>query len=1034
MNAKVTELYVARISRFRERLAKRILPEYVKLKAAYGHTVEPLPFDQRKTLKYKNAEEGLTWGAKWESAWFHVMGQVPEAWAGKQVVAQLDVGGEGLVFDVDGTILQGLSNGSVFQHDFNRDLLPLFEVCEGGEQVELWIEGASNGLFGLFTEPDPEVDHPNRMGHYNAQIKSLRLAVFDATVWHLWLDLRILEGFLKRLDPKRVRHARLLHCAMKGIDLYGDAPENAAAFRDHLKAELGKEAAPSDPKVTAVGHAHIDTAWLWPVRETVRKCARTFANQLSLMERYPEFVFGASQPQHFVFVKEHYPQLYERMKVAVAEGRLEPQGGMWVEADCNIISGESMVRQILHGKNFFRDEFGIDVNHLWLPDVFGYSAAMPQILRQAGMEYFLTQKWSWSQFNEFPHTSFRWRGIDGSEVLTHFPPENTYNSQLDTEYILPAVENFKERGFMDHFISLYGVGDGGGGPKAENIELGRRMANLEGAPRVQFGRAVDFFKVLKSYEKDLPLWVGELYLELHRGTLTSQAKVKRENRRLENRLQSLEILASHGGVADYPIEEFDAIWKGVMLNQFHDIIPGSSINPVYEVTHKEYEEAHRRCDAITEILGTRLLETAGNCLTLVNTTDRIWRGAVTLPVWWEGEVAPVLGSHFSKVQKEGGRLVCVCEIEAHSMVTLEMMETEEVVVSTEEEPFVLQNDLVRYVFSQEGALVSAWDFEMERELVVEGEVGNQLTLYRDHPNNWDAWDVDLFYEGEVEDVIRCVSARSEVDGPARGRLIFEYEMGDSTLRQTVSLMNNTKRLDFKNHVDWRERHRMLRVSFPVVVDTTEASFDIQYGYVTRPTHRNTSWDLARFEVCGHRYADLSNQSFGVALLNDCKYGYKVHGNVLDLNLLRSPNYPDPKADLGEHEFTYSLLPHVDTLIHSPVMREAMALNYEPIIYEGMRPKGGEAKVTFPWKLQGSGLSMTTVKRAEKSDDLIVRVVETRGRHVEGFLHSKENAEIRQVDLLEWEEGTLVPFGAFKMKPFEIATFRLRTKLEYDTPK
>lgn len=1027
MHEKVTELYVARVDRFCERLAKRILSDWVPLQADYAHTVEPVAFDKRQELAYQSAKEGLTWGKKWESAWFHLKGAVSKAWAGKQVVAQLDVGGEGLVFDASGRILQGLSNGSVFQHDFNRDLVPLFESCAGGEPVELWVEGASNGLFGLFTEPDPEADHPNRMGHYNAQIKALRLAVFEAEVWHLWLDLRILAGFLKRLEPKRVRHARLLHCAMTGIDRFGDDPANAAAFRQHLKVELGKLASASDPKVTAVGHAHIDTAWLWPVRETVRKCARTFANQLDLMDRYPEYVFGASQPQHFQFVKDHYPELYERIKLAVQEGRFEPQGGMWVEADCNIISGESMVRQVLYGKNFFRDEFGIDVNHLWLPDVFGYSAAMPQILRQAGMRYFLTQKLSWSQFNEFPHTSFRWRGIDGSEVLTHFPPENTYNSQLDTEYLLPAVENFKERGFMDQFISLFGVGDGGGGPKAENIELGRRMASLEGAPQVRFGKAVEFFDVLASYEDQLPLWVGELYLELHRGTLTSQARVKRENRWLENRLQSLEILASYAGSDLYPMAELEAVWKLVLLNQFHDIIPGSSINPVYEVTHKEYEQAHQRCDAMISALGAALLDEAEDCITVINTTDRPWHGSIRLPETWQGGIADTPGCTVWAVQETDGEKLCVCSLEPLSMVSLQMQPdalTAEI-EADESEAWVLENDVVRYRFSEKGELRSIWDFELERELIATGEVGNRLTLYRDHPNNWDAWDVDLFYEGEVEDVIACVSAQPVVRGVARERLVFEYEIGESTLTQEVVLLPKSKRLDFKTRVDWRERHRMLRVSFPVAVDALEASFDIQYGFVRRPTHRNTSWDLARFEVCGHRYADLSNADFGVALLNDCKYGYKVHGNVLDLNLLRSPNYPDPKADIGVHEFTYSLLPHRNDLINSPVIKEATALNYEPIVFEGCRLKNDASRELFPWRVHGKGLAMTTVKRAEKSQDWIVRVVELYGRHSEGFLHVQGNYEVRRADLLEWQEGDLLEGNRFKLKPFEILTLRLR---------
>ena len=465
MNEKIFSVYRERIRKFHQRLGRRILGEWIPFQASFHWSKDAVPFDERLKGEFKPIREGDVWGEAWESAWFHLTASVPNEWQGEKVVAQLDFTGEGLVLDAKGMPLQGISKGSVFDKEFSRDLVHVLDRSRGGESIELWVETAGNDLFGLYMDLDPEPDDPNRFGHYECRVNRMRLCVFHEEVWKLWLDLEILLGLVKRLPEKSVRVARLIRCANEAIDAFADDVRNASESRKILQKELSKPAAASELSVLAVGHAHIDTAWLWPVEESVRKCARTFASQVRLLEKYPSYVFGASQPQHYLFVKEIFPNLYEKIRHFVKQGRWEPQGGMWVEADCNLISGESMIRQILHGKNFFMDEFGVDVRNLWLPDVFGYSASMPQILRKSGIDFFLTQKLSWSQVNDFPHHTFRWRGIDGSEVITHFPPEDTYNSMLNTEYLIPGRDNFKEKAFLDEFISLFGVGDGGGGPK-----------------------------------------------------------------------------------------------------------------------------------------------------------------------------------------------------------------------------------------------------------------------------------------------------------------------------------------------------------------------------------------------------------------------------------------------------------------------------------------------------------------------------------------------------------------------------------------
>ncbi len=1023
MNRKLEEILITRAERFRDSISKRILSRSIPLKAHYWNCGQPVSFDKRLDGEYQFIAEGTKWGEAWESAWFRLSGEVPEEWKGCKISAHLDFSGEGLVFNSSGEILQGITNGSVFDNEFSRDIVPVREACDGGEEIELWVETAANGLFGVYTHADPDPDVPNRYGHFDASVNSIKLCVFDESLWHLWLDLQILIGFIHTLPEKSVRRARIIQSLSDAIDVYADTRSNLDSCRAILDTELNKPATPSDLKVTAVGHAHIDTAWLWPVRETIRKCARTFASQLALIDKYPNYVFGASQPQHYAFVKEYYPDLYVKIKKAVEEGRWELQGGMWVEADCNVISGESMIRQILHGKNFFMDEFGADVNNLWLPDVFGYSPALPQILKKSGIDYFLTQKMSWNQFNEMPHHTFIWQGIDGSELLTHFPPENNYNSQLGTKFLVPAQEHFKEKAYIDEFISLFGVGDGGGGPKEENIELGLRMADLESSPRVSFGTAHEFFNRLEKYRDQLPKWVGELYLELHRGTLTSQALVKKSNRLLENKLKSIEWLYSLLPIEDYPQEQIDSIWKTVLINQFHDIIPGSSINAVYKVTHAEYDEAAKACDSLLEKFAQQYFNEDEDSLILINIHGHVFKDVIELPESWHGVEVVDDGNNPIPVQNEGAISTALVSVPAFSILSLRKNNN-----SVSEEgtgSLTLENSLIRYEFSTNGQLINAFDKECHKQVISEMHPGNVLTLYDDHPNNWDAWDIDIYYEKAKVETFSSETCKPLASGRVRQGLYFEGRIGKSTLVQHAYLANNSKRLDFQMEIDWREKHRMLRTAFPVSVNSDFASFDIQYGFVNRATHRNTSWDMARFEVVGHKYADLSDNDYGVALLNDCKYGYKILGHTIDMNLLRSPNHPDPDADMGKHEFTYSFYPHSGDLIHSDVQAQAMQLNQKLLVFENTMYRNS----ILPIRVQGNGLSLEVVKKAEKEDCLVVRIVETFGCHSSGKLLLEAKAsEIIETELMEWSDGTVYTSVSeinLSLTPFEIKTFKVK---------
>ncbi|MBS3761970.1 MAG: alpha-mannosidase, partial [Planctomycetes bacterium] len=793
-----------------------------------------------------------------------------------------------------------------------------------------------------------------------------------------------------------------------------------------LEEVLNDPAAPSDLKTTAVGHAHIDTGWLWPVDETVRKCARTFARQISLMEDYPDYVFGASQAQHYAFVKEHYPGLYEKICQKVEEGRWEPQGGMWVEADCNVIGGESMVRQMLHGKNFFRDEFGVDVENLWLPDVFGYSAALPQILKKSGIDSLVTQKISWSQYNKFPHHTFVWEGIDGSEVVAHFPPEDNYNSTLNPGRLAYARDNFTEKGFLDEFLTLYGLGDGGGGPTEDIIEAGRRQKNLEGSPKVEFGPAQPFLDRLCDEKDRLERWVGELYLELHRGTLTTQAHNKKMNRAMELRLREIEWIYSCLPAENYPREELDSVWKRVLMNQFHDILPGSSIRRVYQDTRGDYESMWEDTERLAEEAGQRLFEPDPESVTLVNTLSEPYRRPVELPAEWSG--CEVLDAHGNSLTAQSGKTGPIVSVEVPESAALTLKKGEKSNHETEDrdaEPLVLENELVRYEFAEDGTLSRAFDKKCERETIPDGESGNKLQLYRDRPVAWDAWDVDIFYEEELLEQAELTDWERWPGGAVQETLHLEFAIGDSTIEQDIVLAVGSKQLEFRTSVDWREDHRMLRVSFPVAVFAQEASFEIQYGHVRRNTHRNTSWDMAKFESCAHRFVDLSEHDYGVALLNDCKYGHKVLGHVLDLNLLRSPTHPDPDADRGCHEFTYSLLPHTGNLAESCVFAEAAQLNQPVMVYDGMRVDD----LAVPCRLDGEGVALEVLKRGEKEECHIVRLYEQRGRRSRVALSLREGiSEISETNLME-DSGEVLDCDGQRLElqfePFEIRTLKLR---------
>ena len=1012
--------YHLRAKTFVEMLERDCFGDKINFRAEYFMTEEPVPFSDCQKYDMKPLFPGEQWGSDWQCAWLRLRATIPQEWDGKKLIARLHVGGEALIFNSDGIPLQGLTGGSVFKESFVRDTFRVTDNAKGGDEIELMIDSSSCKVIGLTMDRYPRNDAQKPGGSSVGKITYMELCVFDEDVWQLFVDLELGMSLLSTYNKDDYRYRQLLMIFNDAADIYRGDTANANAARTFLKEKFFSSKANSSAlKVTAVGHAHIDTAWLWPIRETIRKCGRTFANQIGLLEKYPEYVFGASQPQHYQFTKEHYPSLYEKIKKMVADGRWELQGGMWIEADCNLISGESMIRQFLHGKNFYMDEFGFEVKNLWLPDVFGYSAAMPQILKGSGCDYFLTQKISWNQFNVFPHHTFVWKGIDGSEVLAHFPPENGYSNQALPTDLCAGQKRFNEADVVDEFLSLYGIGDGGGGARDDYIERMMRMKDLEGCPKVKMGRADEFFERLNRFRDKLDIWEGELFLELHQGTLTTQAKVKRMNRKLEYLLKHIEFVYSCLDIAEYPSEELDALWKILLLNQFHDIIPGSSITRVYKETNAQYEEILERGSRLLQIAANSLMKPDPKSVTLFNPLGCDYHGPVKLPDGWSA--AGFDGTELP-AQNESGTVYVEAKIPAYGFITL----TKSSSPATEadiNDNLILENELIRYEFNADGQIISAYDKEAGYEVITEDAPANVISIYHDNPPTNDAWDIDITYEKQL---IENAKGRKAVksSGKVRQTIDFELNISNSSIKQKA-VLGSGKRLDFITQIDWNENHRMLRTKFPTEIHTTEATYDIQYGYIKRNAHTNTSWDMARFEVPAHRYADISDAQYGIAVLNDSKYGHKVSDKTIDLTLMRSTKYPDFVADIGGHEFTYSLLPHTGSLVNSDVMNNAAVLNQPPLSFPGYDATG----LAMPCAVDSADIVMEACKKAEKENCLIIRLVETKGWRSKGKVILNRNAaRVVKTNIIEWENGEdfTLENDSFdiNLQPFEIATLKV----------
>ncbi len=1007
---------------------------------------EPVPVTEALDATFEPFTIGGPFARPWGTTWFRLEATIPEAWAGEHVQIEIHLA----YSDMPGFTSEGLLWRRVTGDDGTGDgewvpwrgihpaahHVTVAAPAAGGERIELLLEAASNPSI-IEGRPDRNSDLDTAGTSPIHRLAAARLVVRDDELHALVHDVLVVRNLMRQLtleNPQRHELLRALEAAIEAVDLE-DVAGSAAAARAALAPVLARPATASAPRVSAVGHAHMDTAWLWPLRETHRKCARTFSNVLALMDEFDDFVFCCSQAAQYEWMLEEYPSVFEGIRRRVADGRWIPVGGMWVEADTNLAGGEALLRQFTHGQRFFREHFDLECTEVWIPDVFGYPASLPGIMAHAGLHRFLTQKLSWNQTNRFPHQTFWWEGIDGSTVFTHFPPVETYNATFAANELMVSVRNHAERGRASRSLMPFGWGDGGGGPSPDQLETYVRSRDLEGFPRLEMASPEAFFDAAIEEYPDAPRWVGELYLEMHRGTLTSQVGTKLGNRRCELLLREAElwwttVVASGGSVGDYPAEQLDRLWKVVLMHQFHDILPGSSIGWV----HREAEATYAAVAAeLEEVIAGALGRLAGGP-GVANAAPHDRDEVVVVPA-----STPGLDVGMVQALADGNlavRLAAPADGVA-ALVPLDPVGT----VSVERGPvgLVIGNGLVTAVLDDAGLLASFVDERTGRELVPEGERGNRLEIHPDFPNAFDAWDIEHFNRRKV--TVLDGPAEIEVldEGPVLARVRVTRSFRSSTAVQMVELRAGSPRLDVHLEVDWAEQEQLLQVAFPLDVNVTDMTREIQFGHLRTPVHTNTSWDFARFEVCAHRWVDVSEPGAGLALLNDAKYGHHAERirsaadepiTVLYQTLLRGALYPDPRQDQGVHRCTYSLLPHAGDLRAAGVIDEGYRLNLPVRVLAGGTAHGSVRPVVT---VDHPAVVVEAVKLADDgSGDVVVRLYESHGGQAEvtltpgfGVLDVVATDAHERVDAAS-AGPTLVRSGddvALRLRPFQIVTLR-----------
>lgn len=974
---------------------------------------------------------GDIWARSGQTAFLKNTIEIPDDWAGEYIAFEFLTGGEGLL-SVNGKPYHGV--------DDNRGYIRLLEKAKGNEKISLEIEIKTGGYweYEASNTKKPYILHSSKLIAVN---KDIEAAFYDfsvpAEVAHSMKDellkaavYNILEECILSIDFKADRTSFI-----NSLNVSTSVLSQKLSDIEWHKA-LG----------TAMysGNSHIDVAWLWPLKETMRKVGRTYSTVTNLMEEFPEYYFNCSQVPLFKYLQKNFPTIYEQVKERVKEGRFECIGGTWVENDTNLVSGESLVRQCLYGQRFFSKEMGQDVKIGWLPDVFGYSYNLPQIYKKAGIDYFMTTKLTWNDTNKFPHQVFDWEGIDGSAITCFL--SNTYVDNLDfPSHYHAVVDNYKDKLKCPDYLALFGWGDGGGGPTRANLEKIKRLKNAPGFPTAKTGKVIDFFNNSIKPIKDLPKWNGELYFEYHRGTYTSQADNKKLNRKSELKLRDAEIIASIAKDLGfiYPKEKLTNAWETVLLNQFHDIIPGSSINAVYKESIEQYNNVLSVCDEITDNAMAFICENTAidkNSILVFNTLSHKRDDVIEIP--WKNKSKNITITDPEEVQlpfqfEDDKLIIMALEIPPLGYKILNIKEGKAKSKPYIENPFEfgakgISSNLFDIKFNEDGTLKSIWDIECEREVITDNARANLLQVFEDKPTAYDAWELEPEYM-QKSDEFKIIGRPTLVySGDVRCVVRSKYEYNKSIITQDMILYTGKGTIDFKTNVEWHEKNTLLKAAFPVDIRSNYASYEIAYGTITRSTTNNTSYDKAQFETSGHRFADLSETGFGVSILNDSKYGWDIKENNMRLSLLRSPVYPDPEADQGQHNFTYSLFPHSDNCLYDTI---EMAHDLNAPLYTVIGDKPGSKNIPemeFSYAdVATENVIIDCIKECEDDNSVILRVYEPYGARGEVcIVFDKIPISCSEVNLLEeaidnqklevMEDGQLL----FYIKPYEIKTFKI----------
>ncbi|KZS95622.1 hypothetical protein SISNIDRAFT_452270 [Sistotremastrum niveocremeum HHB9708] len=1035
--------------------------KHVKLQVWSAPGLTKPSFDEAVKQKFKPAKKGDRFGPSWSNHWWKVTVHIPSDWTKyERVQFEFDPGCEAMIFSTEGTPLQGITGG--YGGDRRVEyIIPLSDRKKGTH--EFVIESSCNGMFGVPWNGDT-IEPPDMNRYYT--LDSADLVVPNQEAWHLLWDFQTLKELTQSLPGNSIIQNKALKVANEILNIFdsgdlksvGKARKAAEQVFGEGWAEKGAKVYDEGEKtaqVWGIGHCHIDTAWLWPYSSTQQKVARSWSTQVDLMERYPEHRFTCSSAQQFKWLEQLYPKLFEKVKEKIISGQFQPVGGAWVEHDGNMPSGEAFARQMIFGQRYFESRFGKRCETAWLPDSFGLNGALPQIIRSAGMKHFFTQKLS---CNVFPHSTFNWVGIDGTQILCHMTPVDTYTAQATVGDIQKGIHNHKNLESSQTSLLVFGNGDGGGGPLSKMLENLRRIRAATNESRelpvVNMGYSVDdFFDHLDESSKAgkvLPNWHGELYLEFHRGTYTSHGSIKKGNRKSEILLRDVEHVATLASLFGkegyiYPKSKIDDAWEKVLLNQsMNSVLPGSAIGMVYDDAEKLYAEVSKAGHQILEEAFQALfpssisLPFSPSSSSLPESSDK---GSIigynTLPFARRAVIGLPLGTgvkgngmrgeavQISKDGNVGYYLMDSSASEGAGVVAPRGLFADIKPASawTEGDKFVLGNSNVQLTI-EEGRITSLIDVVLGRELIPDGESGG-LIWYNDRPNYWDAWDIEIHHL-ETPHPIAFSNISIAENGPVRASLIAEASYGGTTISITVPTLKENSRsfFTFDAKVDWHQRHECLKFEIPLNIHNDNATYEVPWGHVSRPTHKNTALDMAKFEVCGHKYADLSEYGYGVALLSESKYGFACHGNVLSMSLLRGATAPDAEQDQGKHEFAWAVMPHVGSFLESDVPIAAHFFNsplHVRFIPATTTPNTQSMNAkNVPFKVEGApNVILETIKRGDDDFDtyslqekggeksVVLRLYEAYGGHASARLRVSGRVGVKKVfvtGLLEDEEG------------------------------